>query len=532
LQQDPPDENPPSKQGSEGGNARVRNISRGVSSLSVQNILTSGLGFIFLAVLTRTIPYVDYTAYSAAYLSVTVATTFSTFGLQSAGARFIALFAGKEADEEKRARSSAKTIIVLALALSTAGSIVFVILSPSLSFYFMKSGDYALLFEISALFLFAYTSSSIFASIVSGLKKYTLLARMYTISRVVMLIFSFVALELTRSVFVAIFAWIIFYGMIGVWSLRVIRTDLLSPSSRTSYQEKASLVGARENHSLYSTVMKYSLPLAVAGMLAIISTNGDGIILGYYTSTLGAYNVVVQISTVLSLVLVIPLTTALLPEVSSSSGIDSEISNGARLSIRFFVLGLLPASLLMAALSSQLIDIFSGGQSAYLLGVGALEIISSTALFTGLALALFALLQAIGRTVQVLVSGAVVATADLALSLVLVPHLGIIGAATSKALVAIISTSLGIYFARKYLNNLDSSSFYVKSIVASSVPFVVILILSDLVSSRALTIVPYTLLGVLLFVLCLRVLRLITPEDKSFVSHFLPRKMQKLLSFF
>ena len=67
-----------------------KHITRGIGSLTLQNIGTSALGFIFLAVLLRLLPSVDYGIYSALSVSVGIVAVVAPMGLQYAAAKFLA----------------------------------------------------------------------------------------------------------------------------------------------------------------------------------------------------------------------------------------------------------------------------------------------------------------------------------------------------------------------------------------------------------------------------------------------------------
>jgi O-antigen/teichoic acid export membrane protein len=118
-----------------------------------------------------------------------------------------------------------------------------------------------------------------------------------------------------------------------------------------------------------------------------------------------------------------------------------------------------------------------------------------------------------------------------ALSLALVPSLGLLGAALSKGLVALVGMAVGLYLARGYAKNHDSLKFYAKGFVSSLIPFVVVLALSNFYSHRTFTLVPYFLLGSLLFVISLKVMKVLTEEDRRFLSHVIPQGFKWILRY-
>jgi O-antigen/teichoic acid export membrane protein len=488
---------------------RSKNISRGLGSLAIQNIVTSGLAFVFLAVLLRLTSSTDYTAYSAVLVTIGVAVIVSTFAFQFSAARYISLYLE---EDEKMAWAYAKSTVILGLVFSIAATAVFELLAPTLSFYFMKNYTWTFLFELGGLWLFGYSFSTILQGVIQGMKRYSLLAKMLVASRISMVAFTILTLELYHNTSFAIIAWIIYYAILIVWPLRYTAQNLFQ----------------RFDRSYYSQVMKYSVPLAVAAILGIISSSGDPIVVGGYTDLLGPYNTAVLISTTLGLVIVTPLMTTILPEASSSSRDDAKVAYGVRLALRFLMLGLLPLSLLMASMSSQLISLFSGGGS-YLSAVGALQIISLTYLFFGTQSVIYSLLQAIGKTLQVLIVGLIAATADIGLALLLVPQFGMLGGALSRTFEALAGMIVAFYFARRYLRNLDSGSFYAKSLTAAIVPSAMVFALSATLSDRTLTLVPYSLIWIAGFLACIKFLKILSDEDRVFISHLLPAALQRFL---
>jgi O-antigen/teichoic acid export membrane protein len=504
---------PPSQSTStiEDPNFRTRNVSRGLGSLAIQNVITSILAFVFLSVLLRLTSPIDYTAYSSVLVSIGVAVTVSTFALQFAAARYIAMYS---VQDEKKAWAVAKSIFVLSLIFSVAATVVFEIISPELSMYFMKSTQWTFLFELGGAWLFGYSFSLVLQGIIQGMKEYVLLAKMITVSKIAMLGFAIVTLELYRNVDYAIISWFAYYLVLALWPLRKIAPHLFQKSDQ----------------NYYAQVMKYSAPLAVAAILGIVSSSGDSIVIGGYTNSLGAYNAAIQISATLSLILVTPLITALLPEAASSSASESQVSNVLRLGIRFLILGLLPASLIMAGLAKQLLSLFSGGGS-YLSATGALEIIAITYLFFGIQSVVYSLLQAMGRTIQALVAGIAAALADIGFALLLVPSFGIFGGAASRVLEAFTGMIVSIYFMRYYLSNLDSNFFYVKGVFVSAIPFVAVFALSNFLSDRTLTLIPYSLIGITIFLFCVRATKMLTTEDRDLVKHILPAPFHRLLDY-
>jgi O-antigen/teichoic acid export membrane protein len=498
---------------------RIRNATRGMGSLIGQNIVNSILGFVFLGALLRLLPKVDYGAYSGVQVSIGIASPIALMGLQFAGARYISI---KQQGGENWL-GAARSILFLSLLTTAVATVVFALLSPSLSLYYMKSAGFIDIFELGSLWLFSNSIATIFQAFVQGLKKYSTLAKILLVSRVTMVAFTVIGLFLFHSVLISIIAWIIYSGIIVVWALNIIGKGFFKSVT------KETVVSQR---SYYSEIFRYSFPLGVAGVLSLISSYADIVVVGGYLGpiSLATYNAAVTVSIILSLVLISPLQTLILPEASSSVGNEKAISNVMRLSFRFIMLVLLPASLLLAGLATQFIFLFSGG-GGYLSGSLPLVLIASFYVLDGFQIAVYILLQALGKTTQALIIAAFTGAVDVVFALILVPNFGLIGGALSKDMVAVLGLIVTLYAGKSYLKDLDKFAFYLKSLVPSIAVFVLTYGLSIFVTNRALTLIPYSIGALFVFLVFVKVLRLLSDEDRYFLSHVLPESLQRLVRY-
>lgn len=483
-----------------------------MGSLTVQNLATSAMGFIFVSALIHLLPQEQYGIYSAVLLTTGIVSTIAVFGLNTAVARFIAFLGEKD---ENKAWVAARSILLLSIVLSIAATVVFFVISPYLSLYFTKSESWTWVFLLGGVYVLLSSIITITQGIIQGLKKYTALAKIIFVSRLVMTVFAIGVLEIDHSVFWAIISWLVYCVMIlGL---------TLSLSANRLFRAKGAFN--------YSEVIRYTAPLGVAAIITILSTSADQIVVGGYLNpaSLAVYNAAVTLSSALSQILVTPLATALLPEAASTS-LQRNVANGFRLALRFVMIGLLPCSLLMASLAPQLLSLFTG-ESSYLAGTGSLELITIFYIFSAIQSVSLILLQAVGKTTRVLFVGAIAATVDILFAVSLVPRFGIIGAAGSKVAVFLLGATVAVYFLGNYTKNLDRLRFYLKGVICATIPFVIIQYLSYYVSSRILTLVPYTAIYLVLFLICSKATRLLNDEDRTFLSHVLPQTIQRFVKY-
>ncbi|HUI00961.1 MAG TPA: flippase [Nitrososphaerales archaeon] len=494
---------------------RAKHIASGIRSLTVQNFISSVLGFVFLTSMLRLMSPSDYGLYSAALLVTTMGSSVAVFGLQYAATRFVAYMG----HDEGGSRVVSRSIVVLSLLFASASTVVFVSLSPMLSVYFTKTTDSAWIFAASGAWLFSLTISGIFQGLVQGMRKYQTLARILISANFATVALTIVGLMEYHSVIVPIAGWVVYGAVIVVWSLAITRKKLLvatptAASDRTLKQ-----------------VLGYSIPLGLAGIVTVATGAADPIVVGGFLSQaqLGAYYAAIAISGGLGVMLFTPLNTAFFPETSSDAEDPRALSNGLRLAFRYTGLALIPVSFALVGVSKQMIRLFSGGVSAYIVANPSLQMMSGFFLFVAMQGILTSLLLSTGKTVQVMLIGAVTVILDLALSILLVPSFGILGAATSRVLVDVAGFLIAVYLTRSYLRGIGDVWFTAKLVFSSLIMLGVLFGLSKFVSNTAVTLLPYSAIGMAVFLVCIRGFGLLTEEDKQHLEHFMPASLGRLM---
>jgi O-antigen/teichoic acid export membrane protein len=498
-----------------GTSERVRKIASGIRSLTIQNAVNSIMGFVFLTLLLRLLSPSDYGLYSAALVVTGIGSSIASFGLQSAATRFVA-FLGRD---EGESRLVSRSIVVLALTFSTAATIVFVLLSPALSLYFTKSTGSEWIFAASGAWLFSNTISGIFLGLVQGMRKYQSIARILVGANFAIVCLTVLGLLEFHSVIVPIIAWVVYGAVISFWSLAITRKRLLLAAP------------AETDARAMKQVLRYSVPLGVAGIVTVATGFADPLVVGGLLTAkqLGAYYAAIAISGGLGVMLFTPLNTAFFPETSSNANDPRKLSQGLRLAFRYTALALVPVSFAMVGLSKQMIALFSGGVRTYFIANPSLQLMCGFFLFVAMQGILTSLLLSIGKTTQVMMIGIVTVALDLGLSVLLIPSLGLLGAATSRVLVDVAGFLIAMYLARNYLRGVADIGFQAKLFVASSIMLAVLFSMSKFISNTAFTLIPYGLLGGVVLLLCVRWLGLLTEEDKRYLEHFMPRTLGRLM---
>jgi O-antigen/teichoic acid export membrane protein len=501
--------------GDESATERARHIASGVRYLTIQNIVNGVLGFVFLTMMLRLLSPSDYGLYSAALLVTTLGSSVAVFGLQFAATRFVAYMA----HDQGESRVVSRSIVILSLVFTSVATVVYVVLSPALAEYFTRSESSEWIFAASGAWLFSITMSGIFQGLVQGMKKYQTLARILICANFATVGLTVLGLMEFHSVLVPIVAWVVYGAVVIIWSLNITRKPLLV----------ANPAGAAGK--TVKQVLRYSMPIGIAGIVTVATGAADPIVVGGFLNEaqLGAYYAAIAISGGLGVMLFTPLNTAFFSETSSNANDPGKLSAGLRLAFRYTALALIPVSFALVGLSKQMIRLFAGGVSSYLLANPSLQMMSAFFLFVAMQGILTSLLLSTGKTTQVMLIGVVTVFLDLALSVLLVPSFGLLGAATSRTLVDIAGFLMALYLTRSYLRGIGDLGFQVKLIASSLVMLGVLFAMSKFISNRALTLIPYSIIGVAVLLLCVRALRLLTEEDKRYLEHFMPPSVGRLI---
>ena len=101
----------------------------------------------------------------------------------------------------------------------------------------------------------------------------------------------------------------------------------------------------------------------------------------------------------------------------------------------------------------------------------------------------------------------------------------------SRILVEISGFSMAVYLTKDYLAGVADVGFYSKVFATSFIVLAVLLSLSTFLSDRAITLIPYSIIGGTILLLCVRGFGLLTEEDKPYLEYFIPSRMARLMRF-
>lgn len=398
----------------------------------------TGLGMVFTFVskvlIARSFSPSQYGLFSLAFAVLTIFTIISTLGLPSGTARYIAYFRGKNKD------SKIHEVISSSIWLGLIGSVLsFLLLFFSSEWISLKIFHDTSLSKPLKIFSFAIPASTllyIFSSILRGFNRVEGTVYFHNILRrgiFPLLLVPVVAFNLT---FPSVFYTCLASFVIACIALIVYAVKKFRPSLR-----KTRVIDLKTRRLLL-----FSLPLLGSSILGMIMAWTDTLMLGYFMSSseVGLYNGALPFAKSTT-VFVASAAFLYVPVVSElhAQGLTTEIRRNYTILTKWLFITALSACIVMLVFPQTLLRTLFG--TPYIKAANALQILS-VGMFFQVFLGLNGpTLITFGRTRLHLIDDSVGVVVNIALNTLLIPKLGIIGAAiATTSSIAIIRIIMGI----------------------------------------------------------------------------------------
>ncbi|MEM3005039.1 MAG: oligosaccharide flippase family protein, partial [Candidatus Bathyarchaeia archaeon] len=397
--------------------ADAAKTARGALGFVVQNSANSLLGLLLFAVFARFVTKSEMGVYAGFSFTVTLFQTLGILGLNVAAPRFVA----KLLAEGKRgaASAAARTILLLSLGSGAVLASIHYLLASRFSFLLSETPDYTPHFTVASAVVLVFVPMLVLEGLMQGVQEYGRLATLRVAAQVV---------RIVVSIWLLLNGWGLI-GMILGWTTLGLLVAVCSVLFLGHHLDLGSGICPP------SSILRYSLPLLGAALVAFLSSNIDIFIVMTRGSPadLGAYNVAVTASGALTTIVIASASATLLPAMSAHFGADglAGVEKVFYKSTRYLTLLCTPAALGLASLAWPAIWIMGG--PAYRDSVPSLAIISIAFLAYVLSTPVMISLQAVGETGRVLVVAAAATAVCSLVTAALFPILGIEGAALGRA---------------------------------------------------------------------------------------------------
>ena len=441
-----------------------------------------------------------------------------SFGLSTTAQHFTSYNLGK--GDFASVRRTVYRILTLSTCLSLAGLITLEVLAGEISTVFLHSATYTELVRLLGVVLFGSIMFGILNGIMLGIQLFRLSA---ILSIIIWLIYYFGALMFAvflRSIETIVFGWLIGIFLGVSFELFILLLTLRKYLGTGSPPTNSSIV-------------LYSAPILLAGIISYGAIYADRFIVSglMSLSSLGIYNFSLLISSAITF-MVSPFNNILMPKFSEYFGrgeketIASTVSVSATLLSYMYV----PSALGIAALAPMILNLLAG--SDYIAGSTPLIIIM---FFSALFITQFIFIQAISairKTRLFLYSSAIALLGNAVLSIILIPHLKLIGAALGYSSVSVLSFWVLYYYARRDgIASFDLPGLF-KIWVSAILMFIVVYTLSDFMGHKLILLPLYIVIGGFLYLVLSRMLGIFRHENKELILSLFPDRyftLKKLL---
>ena len=276
-------------------------------------------------------------------------------------------------------------------------------------------------------------------------------------------------------------------------------------------------------------ILRYSIPILLSSMISYGASYVDRFLVSglMNLSTLGVYTYALLIVTSVGFISV-PFNNMLMPKLSElyGKGKVSEIGNYVKSSSILLSYLYVPSALGIAALSPFVLYIVGG--SNYLLASTALRIIVvASALFITQNILIQAI-AAIRKTRVFIFSSTCALGANVVISILLIPRIGLQGAAIGFSSVYACTFTILYYVARKEKFALINWFGILKIWISAIAMFLVVNVLEFQMGGNFLLVPVFIVIGLLLYMMFTKFFHVFDEEDKLLLLSAFPDKMKKI----
>lgn len=408
-----------------------RKFARDVGFIGTVQILTSLGTFFLLPIITKTLGTYDYGLWAQINVIVSLVSSFALMGLSMGFVRFLS------AETEKKMIREALYSILFFVVISgfLASLLIYMFAEPLATFgfkdpkatYFIQAGS-------ALIFLSVVESISLFYfRVFRQIKKYSYFTLFETFGKL------FFILILSKMG----------YGLLGV----IVATILIQSSILLiSFVIIVSQIGftiPRFTH--IKEYLQFSLPLTPSSLVRWITESSDRFLVTYFLGlgNAGVYSAAYSIGNLIQL-FASPLQLILLPELSKL--FDEDKIDQVRIylshSLRYFLLITIPAVFGLSALAKPLLGIFT--TQDFLSGWVVIPIIALSGLLAGIFQIFVNIMLLVKETKSATYINIVAAISNVLLNLLLIPSIGILGAALSTLISYFLMIVLCIHISMKH----------------------------------------------------------------------------------
>jgi O-antigen/teichoic acid export membrane protein len=484
---------------------RLNALLKGAGTVFIGTILGNLLGFLIMILIVRIISPAEFGVYSLAIVISGIFIQVAMLGINEGSTRFVAYYRGKDQEPEM------DQVVRLSVYLTTGAGIFAAILlffsAGLIADTLLRQPGLTVPLQVMACTIPFVVLTTVFMGITRGLELTNPGVFFQNILRNLILVTFLTILVLLGASFAGVLALYLLASVLtcAVFLAYMVKRSVLRPAPHP----------APGDPGLRRELLTFSLPLMAIGMLTLMFTWTDSLMLGYLTNAadVGLYNAALPLANIITMVLVsvgflyTPIATGLF---ATRKG--RELHQFYTVSTRWCFIGALPFLLFLTISPGLVLAVLFGED--YAVAADVLRVLSVGFFINVITGPNYHSLVAIAKPNAIIKTFAVCGALSIGINYFFISWYGLIGAAYASALLMSIATVLLSVFLFRYTGIHPVSRNYVKLVLALGVLFLLALYLYPVVST--LTLFPYILVIIsmtLLYLLLIAVLRCFESED-------------------
>ena len=426
-----------------------------VGLIGITNLLVNLRGLILIPILTKTLGAEGYGIWAQVIVTISLITPIVMLGLPSAMIRFLAAERDRREIQEGFYSSTVSVFLVSLL----ASSILFIFSEPIAASLFDGATEVVKLIAVIIPFWNLDTTLFSLFTAFNQMKRYSIFRIAETFGEV-----GLVAYMVLSG-----------FGIFGaVISLLIIRIVTIFVMSMLVIRE----IGVKiPDFSKIKPYLHYGLPLVPSTIFTWIAASSDRYVIVYFLgiAPVGIYSAAYNIGHAVIYMFLAPISFVLVPTLSrlyDDKKIE-EVKTHLRYSLKYFLMFAIPVAFGVSVLAKQILTILATSEFVYT-GSLVIPFVALSTVLSGIYSIIGTILILVKKTKIFGFIWCMAALTNLSLNVVLVPYIGIPGAAIATLISFAIASVITVHISFRYLKFDVGLTFILKSITASVIMALII----------------------------------------------------------
>jgi len=478
-------------------------FARDVGFIGTVQALTSLGTFFLLPIITKTLGTYDYGLWAQINITVSLISSLALMGLSMGFVRFLS-----SETEKTIIREVVYSILFFVTVSGFLASLLLYTFAEPLATFGFKDPDATYFIQAGSVLILSNVIESVslfYFRVFRQIKKFSYLTLFETFGKLF-----FILILLKEG-----------YGLLGVITATLLVQSFIFLISLVIIISQIGFVIPRFTH--IKEYLQFSLPLTPSALIRWVTESSDRYLVTYFLGlgSMGVYSAAYSIGNLIQL-FVSPLQLILLPELSKL--FDENKIDQVRIylshSLRYFLLITIPAVFGLSALAKPLLGIFT--TQDFLSGWLVIPIIALSGLAVGIFQIFVNIMLLVKETKSATYINIIAAVSNVLLNLLLIPSIGILGAALSTLISYFLMIVLCIHISMKHF--VFDYYFYdiAKSIFSS---FTMYLFVSRFIISNVYELFGVAAMGAFVYIFVMFIIGGFSKCELSVVKKYTPPRL-------